>query len=122
MGLFSKILGTDSIDKIIDKGSDFIDDVIYTKDEKAENKNKLMDFYLEYQRTTSGQNIARRVLAIMMVSAYLTFALMGIVVFKFDSTWSTLVFSFVKELSLAVSLIIAFYFGSGLMRTYKNGK
>ena len=123
MGLISRILGSGkNAETIIEKGVEFIDNAFYTDEEKARNKTKFIDFYIEYQKTTSGQNLARRILSITVVSSYLFFALFGIVVYKFDVSWSSIIFDFVKELSMVVGIIIAFYFGHGILRTYKNGK
>ena len=123
MGILKKLFGTDkSVDLVIDRGTSMLDDIIYTKQEKAAGKLKVLDFILAYAKSTSGQNLARRLLAIMIIGGYLLYALIGIIIFPFNPDWSGFIFQFVKELSITVGIIIVFYFGHGVLRDLSNGR
>ena len=75
--LLRKILGGGkSADKIVNKGFELFDDVTFTKQEKAENKIKLLDFWLKWQEQTKGQNLARRMIALLLVGLYVVLVLM----------------------------------------------
>ena len=124
MGLISKILGsTKNADIIVKKGAEFIDHAFYTDEEKAENKVKLVDFYLKYQETTKGQNLARRMIALMLVGLYVALILMAVVVYPFNPLWSNMLFTTLKDVLMQpFNIVVAFYFGSHLLRNFRDSK
>ena len=124
MGLISKILGSGvSADKIVDKGFQLFDDVTFTKQEKAGNKIKLLDFWLKWQEQTKGQNLARRMIALILVGLYVLLVLMAVTVYKFDIGWSTMIFDTLTDtLKQPFNIIIGFYFANALIKEYKSGK
>lgn len=66
--------GADEGTKIIEKGFDLFDKVFYTDQEKAEDarkaKSALVGEYLQWLQATSGQNRARRALALLVAALW----------------------------------------------------
>ena len=117
-----KLFGFDNTaEMIVKKGTEFINQDFYTPAQKAEHHQKFLNAFIEWFTSNIGQNLSRRSIALAIVSAYLLFLTFGIVIFPFNASWSTIILSFVKEMGLLVSLIVGFYFGQGLLRTYKDG-
>ena len=71
------VLGTSgSVDRVIDKVANGIDKAFYTNQEKAEARAKEITeartFLISWLDTTKGQNIARRMLAFMIVGSWMS--------------------------------------------------
>ena len=124
MGLLKKLLGGGkSADKIVEKGTELFDEAIFTKQEKAENKIKLLDFWLKWQEQTKGQNLARRMIALMLVGLYVVLVLGTVIIHKFDPVWSTMIYNTLKDVLMQpFNIVIGFYFANALIKEYKNGK
>lgn len=118
-----KLFGFDNTaEMIVKKGTDFVNQSFYTDKQKAEHHEKFLNAFIDWFKSNIGQNLVRRSIAIGVVSAYLFFLTFGIIIFIFNPAWATMVFNFVEEMGLLVSIIIGFYFGHGLLRTYKDVK
>ena len=124
MGWLKKLFGDGkSADKIVDKGFELFDDVTFTKQEKAQNKIKLLDFWLKWQEQTKGQNLARRLIALMVVGLYVFLILFAVAMYKFQPSWANMAYIMLKDTLLQpFNIIIAFYFANALIRDYKGGK
>ena len=101
-----------------------MDALWYTDEEKAQDKGKVMDNYLELIKTTAGENTAksktRRILAIMIIGNALImtwftilFKLLGIFLESDKSDKAAVfVFTFLKEFwYYPVLSVVIFYFG-----------
>lgn len=107
--MFSWLLGNDNL---IDKASKAIDASILTDEEK-------MQYFIEYQKSTLPQNVARRVLAIMIVGVFLFLVLFSVGLYKIDIEYSSFVFKMVNDvLAMPTSVIIGFYF----LKRFSMGK
>ncbi|MGE4487890.1 MAG: hypothetical protein AB7C95_08845 [Synergistaceae bacterium] len=76
MGLWGRIFGTETaLKETIGAVRDGIDSIFYTEEEKAtdlkELKLKAGELLISWMETTKGQNIARRLLAIVITSVWL---------------------------------------------------
>ncbi len=122
MGLLKTLFGgSKNAETIITKGAELLDNAFYTKQEKAENKKSLWGLWIEYQKATSGQNLARRVIALMVVGVYLFLILFAVAVLPFIPKWSEMIFVILREtLMKPFLLVIGFYFATHLLRAYKK--
>lgn len=55
-----------------------VDSLIYTDEEKAEARAKAMDWLSKYMEATQGQNIARRLIAVLVVIEWLLLINLGV--------------------------------------------
>jgi uncharacterized membrane protein (DUF485 family) len=137
MGILGKIFGTD---KAIESGLNMIykagDALFYTDQEKAADKeNKIKQvhqFMNDWMETTKGQNIARRLLAVMITTVWLFLYLVGILL-SVISPWvateisvklmesARVLESNADMMSGAVMLILAFYFAAPHMDKIVEG-
>ncbi|MFS1525329.1 hypothetical protein ACL7TT_14660 [Microbulbifer sp. 2304DJ12-6] len=80
MGIWSRLWGSE---KALEKGADALiktgDALFYTAEEKAadsaERSARVREFLLQWIKSTSGQNIARRLIALSFTGVYLLLAL-----------------------------------------------
>ena len=86
-----------------------IDASILTNQEKVQ-------FLIEYNRATSGQNLARRFIALTVTFTYMFFLISGWILSFFNMELSDFVFRVADEnLNASFQIVIAFYFGSGMI-------
>jgi uncharacterized membrane protein (DUF485 family) len=137
MGILGKIFGTD---KALESGLNMIykagDALFYTDQEKAADKEskvkQVHQFMNDWMETTKGQNIARRLLAVMITTVWLFLYLVGILL-SVISPWvateisvklmesAKVLESNANMMSGAVMLILAFYFAAPHMDKIVEG-
>lgn len=137
MGILSKIFGTD---EAIKGGIDIIksagDALWYTDEEKAQDKanraQQIDTLLVNWMDTTKGQNIARRLLAVLITSVWLSLYVVGIIL-NLVSVWvndelrinmivnANLLSDNADKMSGAVMLILAFYFAAPHMSKIVDG-
>lgn len=127
MGLLSTLFGTpkivDTVADTVKSGVGMLDNAFYTDQEKAADAGKMMDLWLEIQKTTASENsirsITRRVIAWGIISAYLLLVLFAVIMWNFDVEYAKFVFSIIEDklgwLTIAVG---GFYFGGYSIGTY----
>jgi len=98
------LFGNPSGGKVIDKIASGADALVFTNEEK-------MDLFIKYQEATAPQNLARRLLALMMVGFYLFVVLLAVITWQYQREYSDFLFRIANELLLIpVTTIIGFYF------------
>lgn len=128
MGLLGTLFGTpkvvDTVADTVKSGVGMLDNAFYTDQEKAVDGQKIMDLWLEIQKTTASENsirsITRRVLAWVIMGTYVLIVLAACVIWKFDSGWAKYILSLLTETNLSyLALIVGFfYFGSYAVGQY----
>ena len=136
MGIFRRIFGSaKSLDGLVDAAKSGIDKLVYTGEEKAEAAERREERLLEQQRfhldwmgtwlkTTSPQNVARRVLAFLWVGSFMLLLWVS-VVFNVVAAFAGDPISWVdaaehvrktlaEDLSMETMLILTFYFAPHL--------
>lgn len=121
-----KLFGTDkAAAALVNNVSSGLDKLIYTDEEKANDKNasitEARKMIIEWLKTTSGQHLARRMLAIMITSVWLV-QYIFMMVMSIVAIWVEEPATFVESAKVmgkyaetmngAVMLILAFYFAS----------
>ena len=108
---------------IVDGAVAGLDKMFFTKEEKSEANAKLGDWYLKYLSATQPQNLARRLIALVVVILWASLVLLGVAVYKFDSGFSMFIFDTLRDLvNEPFMIIMGFYFLAHVVRTYQAGK
>ena len=123
-GIFKAIFSSSKdTSKIVDAAIGGIDSLFYTDQEKAEANMKVLDFKLEWAKATSGSNIARRFIAMVVTgiwSLWVLCILGSIVLSGFYNTIPTLTLLLedFHVVSLSFAAIISWYF----FKSFKENK
>ncbi len=127
MSVFTWLFGdSNSANSTVEKAGKMLDDAFYTDQEKANNKNKVLDWYLKYQEATAPQNVARRIIALIVTALWAFLVLLAVTVHFFepehvDGIFSDFIFKTLSEnVNTPFSIIIGFYFAAHLMRGLKK--
>lgn len=107
MGLISKIFGSD---KVIKAGTDALDKVWYTDEEKAEGHIRLLKAYEAFK-------LAQRLLAMIVVPPWIAglFICFVLTLFNIDVTEGMKILE--GKLGISALTILAFYFGGGMFES-----
>lgn len=108
-GLFNS---AKTADKIVDSAISAGDKLFYTDEEKADARREGFQMWVEYQKVTSGQNVARRWIALVITVIWaMTIVATAISAF-FEVSPNTLssLESLSTKVSMAFSLVTGFYF------------
>ncbi len=134
MGILSNIFGSSkNTETIVNGAVSGLDKIFFTKEEKAEANERLADWYLKYLSATQPQNLARRLIAMVIVSLWALLVLLGIVSFAIETFWfvgedgeaviALFIFETMNELvHQPFMMIMGFYFLAHIVRTYQKGK
>ena len=130
-----KIFGTEkALSSIVDGVSNGIDKLIYTSEEKADDASleraAARNMIVQWMDTTKGQNIARRVIALAIVFAWL-FQYMACMFLNVSAIWfdaadkimasAVVVGDYAERMNGAVMLVLAFYFSSPFIGKFVDG-
>lgn len=124
---FGKLFGTDkAIEKSIDTVANGIDKLIYTSEEKAdaaaEDRSEGRKMLIRWMESTQGQNLARRLLALVITTTWLGMYLLSAAL-DISTIWVTdniakvatsaqLIGERAMEMNGAMMLILGFYFAA----------
>jgi hypothetical protein len=128
MSIFSRIFaGPDTIKTTVEAVRDSLDALVYTSEEKeqaaAANRAEARGMVVNWMTATSGQNLARRWLAVVITSTWLGQYLVA-QAFAIASIWidigrriawreaSELMAGYAEQMNGAVMLILGFYFAA----------
>lgn len=138
MNIFSstigKIFGTDkAIASVIDNVSSGLDKLVYTNQEKADEHAKdvteARNMIIRWMESTQGQNLARRLIALVIVFTWLLMylSMMGL---SLTGVWvespvkfiesAKVIGNYAENMNGAVMLILAFYFAAPHMSSVVN--
>lgn len=112
--------------KIFDTVSKGIDNLSFTKEEKAEFNKEVIKANLDFVKSTlcenSARSLTRRYIAVSVVSFELLLSLGAIILYNFNTQYALFIIGIVEYYSNVFLAIICFYFGSSMLRTYTNKK
>lgn len=121
--LLAAIFGTaDHTKTVLDASVAGIDKLFYTAEEKAENAGRFADWYLRYLAATQPQNLARRLIALVVVLLWSLLIVAGVVLWKVDKAYSDFIFeTLVEVVADPFLLIMGFYYGAHVVRAWVGG-
>ena len=113
-----------------------LDALVYTPEEKAkdaaQSRTEARALVVNWMQATSGQNLARRLLAVMITGIWLVQYILAMI-FSLTAVWlpegaserlsesAELVGGYAHQMNGAVMLILAFYFSAPYMGTVVEG-
>lgn len=124
MNIFRAIFGTaDNTKTLVDGAVSGIDALVFTDEEKSRASAQAADWFLKYLAATQPQNLARRLIALMIVSLWGFLALLGVALFKVDRAYSEFVFKVLAEVVMNPFLMVmGFYFAAHVVRAWQGDK
>jgi hypothetical protein len=132
---FGKMFGTDkAFETIVDSGVAAIDKLYYSKEEQADDRKAAVTEFrtmiVSWMDSTKGQNLARRLLALMIsvvwLSQYVTMMGLSVVAVWVDQPdkfveSSKIIGDYAENMNGAMMLILAFYFAAPHMDKIVGG-
>lgn len=123
MSFWSRVFATpDAVSDALGMVRDAGDAMVFTEEERSRADLKRLEWTLEFMRASSGSNLARRLIAVMLVFTFLLIVL-GIavcIIAGANDIATRLQDLLVDTLVDPVGIIIAFYFMSGMVRDYSG--
>lgn len=115
MSIFSWITGTSkSADKAVDGVISGIDAMFFTDEEKSRANMKALELKIEFAKATAGMSISRRIIVVMVSSAWLLLVLLaaglGIWLGKDANSVRWLIELLTDVVMQPFSIIVGFYF------------
>jgi len=109
-----------AVGKVTDAAIKGLDALVLTKEEKLVFNAELREWYLKYLAATEPQNVARRLIALMVTALWLALIAAGVIVWPLSAEFSAYVFRAVGEsVNVPFSIIIGFYFATHAIRAAK---
>jgi hypothetical protein len=121
MGLLRSIFSTtETLSKATDAVIKAGDAIAFTDEERAQANMMLLQWTLKYHEASKGSNLARRLLAVMVVGVFLMLVIVvaGLYMIGADSMASKIFELISDTLDWPVTTIVAFYFTSGIVREF----
>ena len=117
-GLFSN---TADAEIMLNKGVSMLDDAVFTKQEKAVEKRKFLDKYIELILNSKHMSVARRVIAFLFVIQYMILINICVIGMIIGASWVTeLKTALIDWIKQPVSIIVGFYFFQAIVKTGMN--
>ena len=115
--------GSKAADKTIDGISKGLDKLVYTEEEKADAHKEGFKLWLEYQKATQPQNVARRALAMLVAILWVGLVVAGVALYRIDLEYSKFIFKVLTEIvNNPFMLIMGFYFFKRIVNGFKKEK
>lgn len=135
MGLIGRLLGSEkALGKIVSSVSNGLDKLRYTAEEKAQDQAALLqrqadirlraqEQVIEWQKATAGQNVTRRVIALLIVGIWASAYLVRLAMLVAAVWWDTnavqlkeaarLIDTGISDIEPSMMLVLGFYFALG---------
>ena len=126
MSFWGRLFGSDNAaEKLIDHASNGLDKMFYTSEEKAEagaaDRTEARKMVIEWLKNTQGQNLARRLLALMIASVWLL-QYLSVQALSIAAVWSDntdklmrsaeVIQDNIGQMTGAMMLLLGFYFAA----------
>jgi len=102
--------GSKTADTVINDVSSGLDKIVYTDQEKAEASQKGFELFIEYQKATLPQNVARRQLALIVLVLWVLLILTECVGIISGFAWKKELQDLIGTITPYVGGVWAFYF------------
>lgn len=118
MNIFKRIFsGPDAVAESIKTVKAGVDALYFSQEEKAAMHQKLVALFVEFQRATSGQNLARRLIALQFTTVWTLLALVCAFMLFTDHAKSGEMLHFLMTVvNPPVLLILGFYYWTHKVR------
>jgi len=103
--------GSKAADKTVDGISSGIDKLVYTDEEKADASREGLKLWIKYQEATQPQNLARRLIALIIVGIWAILTLLAGILGALDIKGHVFLLDLLfKAVMPSVVVIVSFYF------------
>lgn len=123
MGILSALFGkSKNVGKAIDAVGGIVDSAFFTEQEKSLAGIEYLKLQIEMAKALGPSNIARRVIAITIVVAWVFNIELAIGLYAFGATdIATFVFNIVKDvLTLPFTIVVGFYFAKQIVTSMQK--
>lgn len=122
MNIFKKIFGDDrERAKVVDGAIAGLDKMFFTDEERAEASQKLNAWYIEYLKASQPQNLARRLIAVIVTVIWALIVLFAVMVYPLSESWSAAAYETLdKVVNRPFEIIIGFYFLAHITRQFQK--
>lgn len=132
MGILGTIFGAPgTVEKLTDGIYNGLDKAFYTAEERAEAKKEILNWQLEWMKHTTGQALARRLIALSVVWSWVACVAIALVLgvlsalleSKAAGVAAEYVFKIMSEvMTMPFMLVIGFYFAPHMLGQFGKGK
>jgi len=110
-------------DKVLSAATSGLDKAFFTKEERADASAKVGEWYLKWLAATDGQNLARRLIAFMVVFVWSALVLFCVAIRWVSFAMSDFVLVVLRDVVMQpFSIVIGFYFLTHAIRSFQKGK
>lgn len=132
--LFGAVFGSSkNTQTVVDGAVAGIDKMFFTAEERSEASARAADWFLEYLAATQPQNLARRLIAVIVVLLWALLILVGVAAKAFevyvleleevDGAFSGFVFEVLSGVVMNPFLMVmGFYFAAHVVRAWQSGR
>lgn len=111
----------DTVREIVTGAKAGIDMAIYTEEERAIAAEDEREFRLRYMEATNPQNVARRVIAFLIVGLWVALVLLAVATRGLSVAYSDFVFRVLQEVvNTPFGMVMGFYYLAHLVRSAKK--
>lgn len=109
-----------AVEKTVDLAGKGLDAMVFTDEEKSKANLMVLEWTLKFHEASKGSNLARRLISTMMVGIFLFMVLLIAFMYLIGADLvAAKLFGLVNSmLSTPVSVIVMFYFTSGMVREF----
>jgi len=125
MSLFGWLFGAPkAAEKVLDGVMNAADKLVFTDEERAEMAAKTREWFLKYLEASKPQNVARRLIAIVVSGAWVACIAIALVAKALGSdAYAAYALKVLSDVVLTpFSIIIGFYFAAHVVRAGKGGQ
>ncbi len=122
--LFSAIFGSSkNTTTVVDGAVAGLDKMFFTDEEKSDASAKMAEWYLRYLAATEPQNLARRLIALIIVILWAALIVLGVASYWFNQDFGLFVFEVLRDIVMNPFLtVLGFYFAAHVVRAWVGNK
>ncbi len=107
--------------KIVDGAISTLDNAFFTKQERSDASAKVSEWYLKYLGATTGADLARRIIAIMVVGLWCLLVVLMVAAYLASVAYAEFIFGVLTDVVMTpFSIIIGFYFLTHTVRAFQK--
>jgi len=108
--------GSKAADSTVEGIKSGLDKLVYTDEEKGDAHRAGVELFIEYQRATQPQNLARRLIAVILIGLFALLVIATAAAWPLDKEYAKFILQLLIDVVVTpVSVIIAFYFVRSLI-------
>jgi len=103
--------GGNAANSVVDGIKNGIDKLVFTDEEKVDANQKGLGLFIKYQEATQPQNVARRLISLIVLSIWGTLILLTAALYSVDMEYAKFVLGLLQTVVMpSFLLVVGFYF------------